>query len=74
MLQFNSFESQYKTLDLVEHCTPDFALDIALPEIWKLDSDIRLELSPIIEQYQNGCLHSMEFYSAIVQIITKARN
>lgn len=70
-----SFASQYRALSLVDTLTPDIPPNEgALPHIWELDSQIRAEFDGMIQMYEQGLLHSMEFLAALNVLVNKERN
>ena len=62
-----SFIETYSKLNTLSECVPDLELQSVLPAIWQLDDKMRAEINPVIEQYQNGCLHSMEFVQHLIK-------
>lgn len=71
----NSYISQYNRLNLVEQCLPDIPLgdNSNLKEIWDLDDKIRKEFEPNIAMYEQGLLHSVEFFNRLIEILHKNR-
>lgn len=67
-----TYYEQYKRACLVEVCTPDMPT-CALSSIHSLDDQIRAEFNGMIQSYEQGLCHSVEFFEALAMILHRSR-
>ena len=74
-IPFNpSFLQQYRTCALVELCTGDVRnLDDIYGPFHRLDDRIRAEFKQEFELYEQGLVHSVEFYNRLTVILNRSR-
>ena len=63
-----SFIAQYETLDLLERNSIE-SENKALRSIWELDERIRNKFIGVISMYEQGLLHSIEFYKELTDVL-----
>lgn len=69
-----SFTQRYNSAKLVKQCTIDVASPTELCEpFWKLDVEIRKEFDGAVQMYQQGMVHSVEFFEQLQFILNRAR-
>ena len=69
-----SYLQQYRTCSLVELCTQDVRdLDDIYGPFHRLDEKIRSEFRAEFEMYEQGLVHSVEFYNRLTIILNRSR-
>lgn len=69
-----TFLQRYNSAKLVEQCTIDVASPTELCEpFWQLDTEIRAEFDGAVQMYEQGRIHSVEFFQQLQFILTRPR-
>jgi len=64
-----SFFQEWNRLELVQKCTQDVNPIAAQKEFQALDTRIREQFMGSVQQYEQGLLHSVEFFQQLMQIL-----
>ena len=68
-----SFMNQYNQSCAVDNLMPNIRPNPGLQAIWKLDESIRQEFDGAIQMYQQGLVHSVEFFQSLNHILHRER-
>lgn len=62
-----TFAEEWNTCKLLESCLPNASDEERYKAFWELDERMRAVVDPIVEQYKQGTIHSMEFIFKLSQ-------
>lgn len=62
-----TFFEAYNRANMVQQCLPDMPISDQCSGHWQLDERMRGVFDPLIQQYNQGLIHSMELVQALIR-------